>query len=118
MSAVERAALDESVTTPGLDPVERVRVFNAWAMEHPTRDEYGAFMAGYRAALAVAAPTVEQVAEVLAAHPDFYYREAQPGDKWYVCEGCGVEIETHLSAVRYEFVQHQAEQVVALWGAP
>lgn len=51
-AAVE--ALDESVTTPGLDPATRTRVFNAWAKSHPERDEYGAFQAGYRAALAAA----------------------------------------------------------------
>lgn len=69
-----------------------------------------------RAALAAAAPTVEQVAEVLEGRAQLSQRDLD--DPWIVCSGCGVRrLKTDVRATREEFAAHQAEQVAALWGA-
>ena len=61
---------------------------------------------GIRAALAAAAPTVEEVAEVLGAHPISLHS----GMGGLRCK-CGSRFMTSLDHER-----HQAERVVALWG--
>lgn len=55
---------------------------------------------------------VEQMARVLANHPGWRFRAEEPGD-WYVCSGCGTELETLRSAFPQEFYDHQAEMLRA-----
>lgn len=48
-----------------------------------------------------------EVARVLGEHPGWRFRAEEPGD-WYVCSGCGTELETLRSAFPQEFYDHQA----------
>lgn len=58
--------------------------------------------------------TAEQVETVLADHPGYSLRHEDELDDWYVCTGCGVEVETSAAHVAGEFRAHQAEQIAAL----
>lgn len=54
--------------------------------------------------------TTSEVARVLGEHPGWRFRAEEPGD-WYVCSGCGTELETLRSAFPQEFYDHQADML-------
>jgi hypothetical protein len=54
--------------------------------------------------------------KVLSAHPTWRLRGCCPDDDWYICSGCGAEIETALAHVDAEFRDHQAVAVIAWLG--
>lgn len=71
------------------------------------------FEAGYRAALAAVAPTVEESRDLLARHNIGEWDGE--GRYWCPCEGLGADVL--VFATREDAIDHQAEQVAALWGA-
>jgi hypothetical protein len=59
---------------------------------------------------------VDLIAQTLGAHFKPIFRDDGPGDDWFVCSGCGAEIETSGRHVKAEFVAHQAQAVTEALG--
>jgi len=85
-------------------------VFNTLFAAGISFDSASVVPAVTRAALASVAshPGLE---EVLGLHCGYHLRERYPWDLWYVCDGCGAEIETERSLVGVEFIAHQREAI-------
>lgn len=50
---------------------------------------------------------------LVEAHQGIRLRSDGPGDRWYVCTGCGVELETDEASVGGESRQHQVDMLDA-----